>query len=81
MVLEVRERECGMIRTTILTITAMKLILEESISLPKNTALWNNPRIASFNCFYSKDIEIVNDLVIGNKCIPMTELKRNFGMT
>ena len=53
----------------------MKCILQEPISLPKNTTLWNNPWIAFQNSpinwskWKTKGIEAVINLVTGSTFI------------
>jgi hypothetical protein len=60
----------------------MKHIQQEPISVPKNTTLWNNPWITfqnsqiNWSTWKTKGKEAVNDLVIENTFISMTEFKK-----
>ena len=59
----------------------MKGILSESVSVPQNISLWNNPWIAlqnvplSWSTWRDSGIETINDLMHGNKLSSWTEKK------
>lgn len=73
-----------MVRNLAASWRKMKSLLRESITLPKQTLLWNNPwitlqnKVLNWSTWRERGIETVENLMNGNKFISWTDFKSRY---